>query len=43
LPHALSDRFAKELGRATSYFIEDGDLFLEFSIDSGTLRFRRQT
>ena len=39
---SLSDRFAKEVGRATSYFVKDGDLFLELPIDSGTLRFRRQ-
>jgi hypothetical protein len=26
----------------TSYFLEDGDLFLELPVDSGTLRFRRQ-
>lgn len=39
---SLSDRFAKEVGRATSYFLQDGDLFLELPVDSGTLRFRRQ-
>ena len=39
---SLSDRFAKDVGRATSYFVKDGDLFLELPIDSGTLRFRRQ-
>jgi heat shock protein HslJ len=39
---SLSDRFAKEVGRATSYFVKDGDLFLELPVDSGTLRFRRQ-
>jgi heat shock protein HslJ len=41
-PGSLSDRFAKEVGRASSYFIRDGDLFLELPADSGTLRFRRQ-
>jgi heat shock protein HslJ len=40
-PGSLSDRFAKEVGRATSYFVKDGDLFLELPVDSGTLRFRR--
>ncbi len=40
---SLSDRFVKEVGRATSYFLKDGDLFLELPMDSGTLRFRRQT
>jgi heat shock protein HslJ len=39
---SLSDRFAKEVGRATSYFLKDGDLFLELPVDSGTLRFRKQ-
>jgi para-nitrobenzyl esterase len=41
-PGSLSDRFVKELGRATSYFLQDGDLFLELPVDSGTLRLRRQ-
>ncbi len=39
----LSDRFAKEVSRANSYFMKDRDLFLELPVDSGTLRFRRQT
>ena len=39
---SLSDRFAKEVGRATSFFMKDGDLFLELPVDSGTLRLRRQ-
>lgn len=42
-PGSLSDRFAKEVGRSTSYFIRDGDLFLSLPVDSGTLRFRRQS
>jgi para-nitrobenzyl esterase len=41
-PGSLSDRFAREVGRATSYFLKDGDLYLELPVDSGTLRFRRQ-
>ena len=41
-PGSLSDRFVKEVGRATSYFLKDGDFFLELPVDSGTLRFRRQ-
>ena len=41
-PGSLSDRYARELGRATSYFIKDGDLFLSLPVDSGTLQFRRQ-
>jgi heat shock protein HslJ len=39
---SLSDRFARDVGRATSYFIKDGDLYLELPVDSGTLRFKRQ-
>jgi para-nitrobenzyl esterase len=41
-PGSLSDRFAREVGRATSYFVKDGDVFLELPVDSGTLRFKRQ-
>ena len=40
-PGSLSDRFARELGRVGSYFVQDGELHLELSVDSGTLRFRR--
>ena len=39
---SLSDRFAREVGRATSYFLMNGELFLELPVDSGTLRFERQ-
>ena len=39
---SLSDRFARDVGRATSYFVKDGDLYLELPVDSGTLRFKRQ-
>jgi heat shock protein HslJ len=35
-------RFVNDFGRATSYFLRDGYLFLELPVDSGTLRFRRQ-
>jgi heat shock protein HslJ len=42
LPGSLSDRFVKEVGRASSYFVKDGDLYLELPVDSGTLRFKRQ-
>ncbi|HYG86548.1 MAG TPA: META domain-containing protein [Azospirillum sp.] len=41
-PGSLSDRFVKEVGRVTSYFLRDGDLYLELPVDSGTLQFRRQ-
>lgn len=36
-----SDRYAKDVARATSYFGKDGELYLELPVDSGTLRFRR--
>jgi heat shock protein HslJ len=42
-PGSLSDRFVQELSRGFSYFLKDGDLFLDLPVDSGTLRFRRQT
>jgi heat shock protein HslJ len=41
-PGSLSDQYVKEVSRVTSYFLKDGDLFLELPVDSGTLRFRRQ-
>ena len=41
-PESLSDRFVREVSRATSLFQRDGGLFLELPMDSGTLRFRRQ-
>jgi len=39
---SLSDRFARDVGRAAIYFLKDGDLYLDLPMDSGTLRFRRQ-
>jgi len=39
---SLSDRFVREVGRASSYFVRNGELFLELPVDSGTLRFERQ-
>jgi len=41
-PGSLSDRFAREVGRATSYFLRVGELYLSLPVDSGTLRFERQ-
>jgi heat shock protein HslJ len=38
---SLGDRFARDVGRVSSYFVRDGALFLEMPVDSGTLRFRR--
>jgi heat shock protein HslJ len=40
-PGSQDARFVKEFGRARSYFLKDGDLFLELPVDSGTLRFKR--
>ena len=40
-PDSLSDRFVRDVGRVSSYFVRDGALFLEMPVDSGTLRFRR--
>jgi para-nitrobenzyl esterase len=40
-PGSLSDRFVRDVGRVSSYFVRDGALFLEMPVDSGTLRFRR--
>lgn len=39
-PGSLGDRFGRDLGRATSFFVEGGRLFLELPMDSGTMRFR---
>jgi heat shock protein HslJ len=36
------DRFARDVGRVSSYFVRDGALFLEMPVDSGTFRFRRE-
>jgi heat shock protein HslJ len=38
---SLSDRFARDVGRAAIWFVRDGDLYLDLPADSGTLRFRR--
>jgi hypothetical protein len=32
----------RDLQRVTSFFIEDGVLFLELPYDSGTMQFRRE-
>lgn len=36
----LGDRFVRELERVGSWFVMDGDFFLELPMDSGTFRFR---
>ena len=38
-PGSLGGRFSRELGRVTTFFVEDGKLYLELPVDSGTLRF----
>ena len=40
-PGSLDARYLRDLQRATSFFVEGGNLFLELPADSGTLRFRR--
>jgi len=39
-PGSLDARFLRDLQRATSFFVEGGNLYLELPVDSGTLRFR---
>ncbi len=36
---SLGIRFSTELARVTSFFVEEGTLYLELPVDSGTLRF----
>jgi heat shock protein HslJ len=39
-PHdSLGSRFSTELARVTSFFVEEGTLYLELPVDSGTMRF----
>jgi len=38
---SLDSRYLKDLQRATTFFVEDGRLFLELPVDSGTMRFAR--
>jgi heat shock protein HslJ len=38
-PDTLGNRFSAELARVTSFFLEDGTLYLELPVDSGTMRF----
>lgn len=39
---SLGPRFTSELERVGSFFLMDGDFFLELPFDSGTFRFRQQ-
>ena len=36
----LDAPFMRDLGRVASFFVQDGELYLELPFDSGTLRFR---
>ena len=38
---SLDAVFMRDLGRVTSYFVRNGELYLEMPYDSGTLRFRQ--
>ena len=39
-PDSLDGPFMRDLGRVVSFFVEDGQLFMELPVDSGTMRFR---
>jgi para-nitrobenzyl esterase len=41
-PESLSDRYLQELARVSSFFVKEGQLFMELPYDSGTLVFSRQ-
>jgi heat shock protein HslJ len=38
---SLESEFERELNAATSYFIKDGELYLDLKYDSGTMRFSK--
>lgn len=42
-PDSLGSRFSTELARVTSFFVEEGTLYLELPVDSGTMRFSAAT
>ena len=39
-PGSQAHRFGKDLGQVGSFFVENGMLYLELPVDSGTMRFR---
>jgi len=41
-PGSQSDRYVQELGQVSRYMLKDGELLLEVTAGSGTLRFRKQ-
>jgi heat shock protein HslJ len=40
-PDSLDVPYMRDLQRVASFFVQDGDLYLELPADSGTMRFRR--
>jgi heat shock protein HslJ len=40
-PDSLDAPYTRDLQRVASFFVQDGDLYLELPSDSGTMRFRR--
>jgi len=40
-PGSLDGPYMRDLQRVVSFFVQDGDLYLELPVDSGTMRFRR--
>jgi heat shock protein HslJ len=39
-PDTLDRSFMRDLQRVTSFFVENGNLYLELPLDSGTMKFR---
>lgn len=39
-PDSLDSKFMKDLQRVSSFFLQDGNLYLELPLDSGTMKFR---
>jgi len=39
-PESLDGPFMRDLQRVASFFLQDGELYLELPLDSGTMRFR---
>jgi len=39
-PHSRATVFMRDLQRVVSFFVQDGKLYLELPMDSGTMRFR---
>jgi len=40
-PETLDAPFMRDLGRVSSFFVDEGKLYLELPLDSGTMRFRQ--